>query len=86
MGRLKREGVKRLFFVKSPTKEKCRFTVPPAVAMLNYISSGILWQIFCRTGIFCGVFSKYHYFAVRISEAAMGGAGDILFHNLGVQW
>jgi hypothetical protein len=39
MDRLKREGVKRLFCVKSPTKEKCRFTVPPAVALLNYISS-----------------------------------------------
>ena len=32
---------------------------------------------------FRGVFSTYHYFAVRISEAAMGGAGDIIFHNLG---
>jgi len=44
--------VKRLFFVKSPTKEKCRFTVPPAVPLLNHISSGILWRIFCQTGIF----------------------------------
>jgi hypothetical protein len=35
MERLKREEVKRLFFVKSPTKEKCRFTVPPAVVLLN---------------------------------------------------
>jgi hypothetical protein len=41
---------------------------------------------FCRTGTFRGVFSKYHYFAVRISEAAMGGARDIIFHNLGAQW
>ena len=54
MERLKREEVKRLFFVKSPTKEKCRFTVPPAVVLLNYISSGILWRIFCQTGIFAG--------------------------------
>jgi hypothetical protein len=46
MERVKREGVKRLFFVKSPTFEKCRFTVPPAVALLNYISSGTLWRIF----------------------------------------
>jgi hypothetical protein len=28
------------------TKEKCRFTEPPAVALLNYISSGILLRIF----------------------------------------
>jgi hypothetical protein len=72
MERLKREEVERLFFVKSPTEEKCRFTVPPAVALLNYISCGILWRIFCQTGIFTG------FLAVRISEAAMGGAGDIL--------
>jgi hypothetical protein len=32
--------------------------VPPAVALLNYISSGILWRIFCQTGIFAG-FSLY---------------------------
>ena len=41
---------------------------------------------FLPTGTFRGVFSKYHYFAVRISEAAMGGARDIIFHNLGAQW
>jgi hypothetical protein len=45
--------------------------VPPGVALLNYISSGILWRIFCQTGTFRGVFSKYHYFVMRISEAAM---------------
>jgi hypothetical protein len=47
--------------------------VPPAVALLNYISCGIPWRIFCQTGIFRGVFSKHHYFVVRISEAAMCG-------------
>jgi hypothetical protein len=26
--------------------------VPPAVALLNYISCGILWKIFCQTGTF----------------------------------
>ena len=67
---LKREGVKRLFCVKSPTQEKCRSTVPPAVALLNYVSCGILWRIFCQTGTFRGVFS---FFVVRISEAAMCG-------------
>jgi hypothetical protein len=28
----------------------------------------------------------YLSFAGRISEAAMGGAGDIIFHRLGAQW
>jgi hypothetical protein len=73
---LKREGVKRLFCVKFPTKEKWRFTVPPAVALLNYISSGLLWRIFLpKLGYFAG-FSLYIInFPVRISEAAMGGRG-----------
>ena len=50
----------------------------PAVALQNYISSGILWRIFCQIGIFAG-FSLYIINnAVRISEAAMGGAGGII--------
>ena len=56
---LKREGVKRLFCVKSPTLETCRFTVPPAVALLNYISSGILWRIFVKLGYFAGFKSAF---------------------------
>ena len=56
MEKLKREGVKRLIIVKSPTEEKCRFTVPSVVALLNYIGSGILWRIFGQTGTFRGVF------------------------------
>ena len=28
--------------------------MPPAVALLNYISSGIFWRIFSQTGIFPG--------------------------------
>jgi hypothetical protein len=60
--------------------------VPPAVALLNYISSGIFWRIFCQTGIFRGVFPHIINFAVRISEAAMKGVGGIIFHNLGAQW
>jgi hypothetical protein len=52
--------------------------VPPAVALLNYISCGVLWQILCQTGIFAG-FSPYRInIAVRIREAAMGGTGDII--------
>ena len=64
MDRLKREGVKRLSFVKSPTGEKCRFTVPPTVALLDYISSGILWRIFPQTGIFAGFSLHVINFAV----------------------
>jgi hypothetical protein len=53
--------------------------VPPAVGLVNYISCGILWWIFSKTGIFPG-FSLYIINnAVRISEAALGGAGDIIF-------
>jgi hypothetical protein len=51
--------------------------VPPAVDLLNYISSGKLWRIFCQTGTFRGVFSISNN-AVRIRAAAMGGAGDII--------
>ncbi len=28
--------------------------MPSAVALLNYICSGILWRNFCQTGIFAG--------------------------------
>jgi hypothetical protein len=48
------------------------------VALLNYISCGILRRIFCQTGISAG-FSLYRInIAVRIREAAMGGTGDII--------
>jgi hypothetical protein len=80
MEKFKREGVKRLFFVKSPTLEKCRFKVPPAVALLNYISSSILWRIFSQTGIFAGFSLQLINLAVRISAAAM--ALDIIFFSL----
>ena len=72
-GQIGEGGCEKTFHCLIQTKEKCRFTVPPAVALLNYISSGILWRIFCQTGTFRGVFSYYHYFVVRISEAAMCG-------------
>jgi hypothetical protein len=54
--------------------------VPPAVALSNYISSGILWRIFCQTGIFAGFSLQIINLSVRISAAAM--AGDILFFSL----
>jgi hypothetical protein len=51
--------------------------VPPAVALLNYISSGILWRIFPKLGHFAGFTLHTIDFAVRNSEAAMGGVVDI---------
>ena len=54
--------------------------MPPAVALLNYTSRGILWRIFCQTGIFAGFSLHIINFAVRISAAAM--AGDIIFFSL----
>jgi hypothetical protein len=59
--------------------------VPSAVALMNYISSGLLWRIFCQTGIFRGVFSPYIiYITGRVSAAVM--AGDIIFFASLVQW
>jgi hypothetical protein len=56
--------------------------VPPAVALPNYISSGILRRIFCQTGIFAGFSLHIMNNAVRISEATMGGAGEIIQYFL----
>jgi hypothetical protein len=73
-GRDWRGRVWRDFSLFNPNQEKFRFTVPPVVALLNYISSGILWRIFSQTGIFAGFsFITTYYFVVRISEAAMCG-------------
>ncbi len=33
--------------------------MPPAVALLNYISCGIHWRTFCHSGIFRGVSSSH---------------------------
>jgi hypothetical protein len=46
--------------------------VPPGVALLNYISSGILWRIFAKLGHFAGFSLYISNNAVRISAAAMG--------------
>ena len=46
--------------------------MPSAVDIMNYISSGLLWRIFCQTGIFAGFSLHIINFAVRSSEAAMG--------------
>jgi hypothetical protein len=58
--------------------------VPPAVALLNYISSGVLWRIFSRTGIFAGFSLHLINLAVRIGAAAM--AGDIIQYFLASQY
>ncbi len=44
------------FLCLSLNCESCRLTAPPAVALLIYISCGILWRIFCPTGIFAVFF------------------------------
>ncbi len=51
--------------------------MPPAVALSNYISGGILWRIFAKLEFSRGFHSIYIITnAVWISEAAMEGVGD----------
>jgi hypothetical protein len=61
----------------SLTLETCSFTMPPAVALLNCMTIRELYYMFAvffKNWNFSRVFSLYHNFAGRISEAAMGGA------------
>ncbi len=44
--------------------------MPPSVALLNYISCGILWRIFCQTGIFAGFSLNTINFAVYLCASA----------------
>ncbi len=62
--------------------------MPSAVALLNYISSGILWRIFCQTGIFAGLSLHIINFAVRIREAGNQFLGSINVYKYGLwsQW
>ena len=53
-GQIREGGCEETFLCLSLNCEACRFTVPSAVAPLNYISRSILWRIFCQTGIFPG--------------------------------
>ncbi len=53
-GQIREGGCEETFLCLSLNWVALRFTVPPAVALLNYISSGILWRIFSQTGIFAG--------------------------------
>jgi hypothetical protein len=57
-GQIREGGYEWNYLCLIQTKEKCRFTEPPAVALLNYKNSGILRRIFYQTGIFAG-FSHY---------------------------
>jgi hypothetical protein len=59
--------------------------MPPAVALSNYISSGILWRIFCQTGIFRGVFSVNPYFHRKDQRSSdvRGGGHYTILHGLG---
>jgi hypothetical protein len=50
--------------------------VPPAVALLYYISSVILRRIFCPTGIFRGVFL---YIICRKEQRSCDGQGTLYF-------
>jgi hypothetical protein len=59
-------GCEETFLSLIQTKEKCAFTVPPAVALLNYISRGLLWWIFSQTGIFAGFSLNTINFAVYL--------------------
>ncbi len=59
--------------------------MPPAVALLNHISCDIstLADFFAKLGHFGGFSLLIIHFVGRISEAAMKGVGNIIFHNLG---
>ncbi len=71
-GQIREGGCEETFHCLILTKEKHRFTEPSAVALLNYISSGILWQIFAKLWHFAGFSLYISNLAVGISEAAMG--------------
>ncbi len=58
--------------------------MPPAVALPNYISGGILWRIFSQTGIFAGFSLHLLNLAVMITAAVM--AWDIIRYFLAMQY
>jgi len=55
--------------------------VPPAVALLNYISSGKLWRIFSQIVTFRGVISTYLSVIslVRSAQLRWQGTSYIIF-------
>ena len=52
-----------------------------AVALLNYISSGLLWRIFSQTAIFAGFSLNIIFILGSTSAAAI--TGDLIFFSLG---
>jgi hypothetical protein len=55
---LERDDVKEYYFVESSSKKKCRFTVPPAIALLSYMTIRELYHTFAdyfKIVIFRGV-------------------------------
>jgi hypothetical protein len=63
-----------------------RLTVPPAVALINYMRSCTLWRIFLPNwDISRGFLYIALNFVGRISETAVKGVGDIISHKLGAQ-
>ena len=55
--------------------------MPSAVALLNYISCGILQRIFSQTAIFAGFSLNIIFILGSISAAAI--TGDLIFFSLG---
>ncbi len=52
--------------------------MPPAVALFNYISSGLLWRIFFPNWDFRGVFFTYSIINLAVRNSAAMMAGDII--------
>ncbi len=69
-GQIREGGCEETFLCLSLNWEACRFTVPPPVALLNYILSGILWRIFGQTRIFAGFPILIINFAVYLCTSA----------------
>jgi hypothetical protein len=67
MGEIGKGGCEETIYCLSLTQETCRFTVPPAIAFLNYIRSDTLSRISPKTGIFHGVSSISNLISREIS-------------------
>ncbi len=85
-GQIEEGGYEETYHCLNQTWETCRFTVPPGVTpLLNYISCGILWRIFCQTGILAGFSLHIINFVGSISEAAMKGEEDIILYYINLE-
>ncbi len=79
-GQIREGGCEQTFHCLIQTCETCTFTVPPCSCSIALYKQCYTLADFLPNWNFRGVFSKYCYFAVRISEAAM--AGDIIFFRV----